>query len=107
MNVMQFATQEPKQKRRNCTHSILIFSFCSLEKNASFGVMGSARACEEMHSAEDYQLCRHINDEQSIVLKPGMFVVFMPGEPHKPGCLVESEGKLKAVVKVRASLLTA
>ncbi|MEG7491700.1 YhcH/YjgK/YiaL family protein, partial [Enterobacter hormaechei] len=50
----------------------------------------------------------HINDEQSIVLKPGMFVVFMPGEPHKPGCLVESEGEIKkAVVKVRASLLTA
>jgi beta-galactosidase beta subunit len=37
-----------------------------------------------------------------------MFVVFMPGEPHKPGRITDSAGESKkAVVKVRASLLTA
>jgi YhcH/YjgK/YiaL family protein len=66
----------------------------------------SARQCEEMHVEDDYQLCSQIADEQSIVLKPGRFVIFMPGEPHKPGCVVEEPVEIKkAVIKVRASLL--
>ncbi len=71
MNVMQFATQEPKQKKAELhAQYIDIQLLLAGEERIFFGVMGSARACEEMHSAEDYQLCRHINDEQSIVLKP-------------------------------------
>ncbi|MCX0221867.1 YhcH/YjgK/YiaL family protein, partial [Escherichia coli] len=47
-----------------------------------------------------------IIDEQMITLKPGMFAIFMPGEPHKPGCAVETPAEIKKVViKVRASLL--
>ena len=36
------------------------------------------------------------------------FVIFMPGEPHKPGCVVQAPMDIKKVViKVRASLLQA
>lgn len=109
MNVMQFSTQEPEQKRAELhAQYIDIQLLLAGEERILFGVEGSARQCEPMHHAEDYQLCHTIEGEQSIVLKPGMLVVFMPGEPHKPGCVVESVGEIKkAVVKVRASLLRA
>lgn len=78
------------------------------EERILFGVVGSACECEELHGEEDYQLCRRIHEQQSITLTPGMFSVFMPGEPHKPGCMVGEPGEIKkAVVKVRASLLEA
>ncbi|MBE1246635.1 YhcH/YjgK/YiaL family protein, partial [Salmonella enterica] len=41
-----------------------------------------------------------------IILKPGMFAVFMPGEPHKPGCVVGEPSEIKkVVVKVKADLM--
>ncbi|WP_313772952.1 N-acetylneuraminate anomerase [Enterobacter huaxiensis] len=109
MNVMQFATQGPEQKKAELhAQYIDIQLLLAGEERILFGVAGSARECEEMHSAEDYQLCSRIEEQQSVVLKPGMFVVFMPGEPHKPGCIVESVGEIKkVVVKVRAELLSA
>ena len=109
MNVMQFCTQSPEQKKAELhTRYIDIQLLVAGEERILFGVAESARECEEMHSDEDYQLCRRIEGEQSIALRPGMFVVFMPGEPHKPGCITDLAGEIKkAVVKVRASLLTA
>lgn len=109
MNVMQFSTQAPELKKAELhAEYIDIQLLLAGEERILFGVAGSARECEEMHSAEDYQLCSRIEGQQSVVLKPGMFVVFMPGEPHKPGCAVEMEGEIKkAVVKVRASLISA
>ncbi len=45
-------------------------------------------------------------NEQAIILKPGMFAVFMPREPHKPGCVVGEPGEIKkVVVKVKADLM--
>ncbi len=109
MNVMQFSTQEPQQKKAELHEQYIdIQLLLAGEERILFGVAGSARECEQMHHAEDYQLCHAIEGEQSIVLKPGMLVVFMPREPHKPGCAVETAGEIKkAVVKVRASLLRA
>ena len=109
MNVMQFATQEPEQKKAELhAQYIDIQLLLAGEERILYGVAGSARECEEMHRAEDYQLCSRIDGEQRVVLKPGMFAIFMPDEPHKPGCIVESVGEIKkVVVKVRASLLTA
>jgi len=109
MNVMQFDTQTPEQKKAELhAQYIDIQLLLAGEERILFGVTGSARECEEMHNAEDYQLCRRIEGEQFVILRPGMFVVFMPGEPHKPGCITESAREIKkGVVKVRASLLTA
>ncbi len=54
-----------------------------------------------MHVEEDYQLvvgnCRQA---RAITLQAGMFAVFMPGEPHKPGCAVgEPDDIKKGVVR--------
>lgn len=107
MNVMQFVTQPPQEKKAELHERYIdIQLLLSGEERILFGIADSARQCEEMHVEDDYQLCSQIADEQSIVLKPGRFVIFMPGEPHKPGCVVEEPVEIKkAVIKVRASLL--
>ena len=109
MNVMAFHTGVPEEKKAELHSQFIdIQILLAGEERIFYGVAGSACECEEAHPDEDYQLCRRIEGEQSIALRPGMFVVFMPGEPHKPGCITDSAGEIKkAVVKVRASLLTA
>ena len=109
MNVMQFATQSPEQKKAELHREYIdIQVLLSGEERILFGMTDSARQCEEMHVEDDYQLCSQIADEQAIVLKPGRFAIFMPGEPHKPGCVVQTPMDIKKVViKVRASLLQA
>lgn len=109
MNVMQFATQSPEQKKAELHQRYIdIQVLLSGEERILFGMIDSARQCEERHAEDDYQLCNHIADEQALTLKPGRFAIFMPGEPHKPGCAVEEPGEIKKVViKVRASLLHA
>ncbi|MBK6260677.1 N-acetylneuraminate anomerase [Citrobacter youngae] len=107
MNVMQFVTQQPEQKKAELHQQYIdIQVLLSGEERILFGMTDSARQCDEMHVEDDYQLCSEIADEQAIVLKPGRFAIFMPGEPHKPGCVVQAPMDIKKVViKVRASLL--
>ena len=107
MNVMQFATQSPEQKKAELHREYIdIQVLLSGEERILFGMTDSARQCEEMHVEDDYQLCSQIADEQAMVLKPGRFVILMPGDPHKPGCVVQAPMDIKKVViKVRASLL--
>ncbi len=108
MNVMTFATQPAESKKAELhAQYVDIQLLLSGEERILFGVAGAARQCEEVHTDEDYQLCSAIENEQAVTLKPGMFAVFMPGEPHKPGCTVALSQEIKkTVVKVRASLLT-
>ncbi|MEG0101040.1 MAG: N-acetylneuraminate anomerase [Citrobacter sp.] len=99
MNVMTFPTQSAESKKAELhTQYVDIQLLLSGEERINFGVADSARACEEQHVEEDYQLCNAIENEQTIIMKPGMFAVFMPGEPHKPGCVVESVAEIKKVV---------
>ncbi|MBE8352081.1 YhcH/YjgK/YiaL family protein, partial [Leptospira borgpetersenii] len=55
---------------------------------------------------DDYQLIADIPDKSQLRMLPGMFAVFLPGEPHKPGCQIAGSGAIKkVVVKVHHSLL--
>ncbi|CRF58765.1 YhcH/YjgK/YiaL family protein [Salmonella enterica subsp. enterica serovar Typhi] len=109
MNIMQLTTQMPAGKKAELHEQYIdIQLLLTGVERIAFGMSGAARQCEEMHVEEDYQLCSQIADEQTITLQAGMFAVFMPGEPHKPGCAVgEPDDIKKVVVKVRASLLAA
>lgn len=109
MNVMQFPTGSPEQKRAELHEAFIdIQLLLAGEERIFYGVAGSARECDEWHTEDDYQLCSAIANEQTATLLPGMFIVFMPGEPHKPGCMVGTAQEIKKVViKVCASLLTA
>jgi YhcH/YjgK/YiaL family protein len=107
MNVMQFATGPADEKRAELHRDYIdIQLLLEGEEVIHFGLAGSARECDEWHDAEDYRLCGRIDAEQSITLRPGMFAVFMPGEPHKPGCMADVPAEIKKVViKVRADAL--
>ena len=108
VNVMQFATQRPEDKRAELHRSYIdIQILLEGEEQIDFGLAGSARDCDEWHEEEDYQLCDRIADRQSLTLKPGMFAIFMPGEPHKPGCCTATPGMIKkAVIKLHHRALT-
>ncbi|HFL9205833.1 TPA: N-acetylneuraminate anomerase [Escherichia coli] len=105
MNVMTFNTQSPVEKKAELHEQYIdIQLLLNGEERILFGMAGTARQCEEFHHEDDYQLCSA--NEQAIILKPGMFAVFMPGEPHKPGCVVGEPGEIKkVVVKVKADLM--
>jgi YhcH/YjgK/YiaL family protein len=109
MNVMAFETQHPAQKKAEMHEQYIdIQLLLSGEERIQFGVVGSAQQCEEQHIEEDYQLCNDIEPLQTLLMKPGMYAIFMPGEPHKPGCSVTlGEEIKKVVVKVHISLMTA
>lgn len=109
MNVMCFTTQLPEQKKAELHEQYIdIQLLVSGAERILYGVVGSARECEERHEEEDYQLCRRIEGMVEVCMKPGMYAVFMPGEPHKPGCTVTEANEIhKVVIKVRASLLSA
>lgn len=107
MNVMALATQPADSKKAELHDRYIdIQLLLSGEERIFYGVAGAARQCDAKHVEEDYQLCSHIDDEQSLTLRPGKFAVFMPDEPHKPGCIASSPQDIKKVViKVRADLL--
>lgn len=99
MNVMQFATQLPQEKRAELHRDYLdIQVLLEGEEQIRYGLRGSARECDAWNEAGDYQLCDAIDGEQTLTLRPGMFAVFMPGEPHKPGCHVSEEHTIRKVV---------
>ncbi len=109
MNVMQLTTQSPQEKAAELHADYIdIQLLLRGEERILYGCAGTARDCEAWHEEEDYQLCQQIAHEQCVTLHPGMFAIFMPGEPHKPGCRVgEAQAIAKVVIKVRASLLAA
>lgn len=109
MNVMTFSTQHADEKKAE-QHREYIDIQVLLEgtERIFYGNFERARECEEFHAEEDYQLCNHIDKQQVLTLHPGQFAVFMPLEPHKPGCVVtHAEPIKKVVVKLHRSALEA
>lgn len=99
MNVMTLTTQPPQEKKAEL-HRAYIDIQLLLEgtETIHYGLIDSAREREEWHQEQDYQLCKDIDNEQHITLEPGMFAIFLPGEPHKPGCHNTLRAPLKKVV---------
>ena len=107
MNVMRFATPPAESKKAELHEKFIdIQILLEGEETIHYGVADSARECEIWHKEEDYRLCSTIADQQQVVLKPGMFVIFFPSEPHKPGVQgVKCTEVKKAVIKVNHMLL--
>jgi YhcH/YjgK/YiaL family protein len=107
MNIMVLTTQsaESKKAEQHAQYAD-IQVLLSGEERILWGMVDSARQCESLHIEEDYQLCHAIENEQTITLQPGSFAIFMPGEPHKPGCIATLSQEIKkVVVKVNIALL--
>lgn len=51
---------------------------------------------------KDFELCDMPRMPATLVVQPGQFVIFFPGEGHKPGLALDTPGPArKVVVKVR------
>ncbi|MCT4702006.1 YhcH/YjgK/YiaL family protein [Enterobacteriaceae bacterium H20N1] len=111
MNVMEFSTQPPDAKKAEQHREYIdIQVLLTGTELIYYGLFESGRECEEFHVEEDYQLCRRIENEQTLTLLPGQFAVFMPLEPHKPGCVAAHSGTetiKKVVIKLHRSALEA
>ena len=109
MNVMEPETAEPSSKKAELHHEyldvqVLIRGTENIEVDANYPDLSKY---ESYNEADDYQLCADINDKFTVTMKPKMFAVFYPYEPHKPCCVVngKTEKIKKLVVKVPVKLI--
>ncbi|ACR67826.1 YhcH/YjgK/YiaL family protein [Edwardsiella ictaluri] len=68
------------------------------EERIDFAMAGQARECQPYQQEGDYQLCAAMMQPQRLIMTPGMFAVFLPGEPHKPGCISRTSDPIRKVV---------
>lgn len=109
MNVMEPETADPSSKKAELHHEyldvqVLIRGTENIEVGATYPNLSKY---EDYNEADDYQLCADIDDKFTITMKPKMFAVFYPYEPHKPCCVVngKTEKIKKLVVKVPVKLI--
>lgn len=109
MNVMEPETAELSSKKAELHHEyldvqVLIRGTENIEVGANYPDLSKY---ESYNEADDYQLCADIDDKFTITMKPKMFAVFYPYEPHKPCCVVngKTEKIKKLVVKVPVKLI--
>ena len=109
MNVMEPETAEPSSKKAELHHEyldvqVLIRGTENIEVGANYPNLSKY---ESYNEADDYQLCADIDDKFTVTMKPKMFAVFYPYEPHKPCCVVngKTEKIKKLVVKVPVKLI--
>ncbi|HHF3789302.1 TPA: N-acetylneuraminate anomerase [Haemophilus influenzae] len=109
MNVMEPETAEPSSKKAELHHEyldvqVLIRGTENIEVGSTYPNLSKY---EDYNEADDYQLCADIDDKFTVTMKPKMFAVFYPYEPHKPCCVVngKTEKIKKLVVKVPVKLI--
>ena len=109
MNVMEPETAEPSSKKAELHHEyldvqVLIRGTENIEVGANYPDLSKY---ESYNEADDYQLCTDMDDKFTVTMKPKMFAVFYPYEPHKPCCVVngKTEKIKKLVVKVPVKLI--
>ena len=109
MNVMEPETAEPSSKKAELHHEyldvqVLIRGTENIEVGANYPALSKY---ESYNEADDYQLYADIDDKFTVTMKPKMFAVFYPYEPHKPCCVVngKTEKIKKLVVKVPVKLI--
>ncbi|MDQ0898972.1 MULTISPECIES: YhcH/YjgK/YiaL family protein [unclassified Paenibacillus] len=66
---------------------------------------GNNRMVEDRLEESDYALFEHVENETRILLRPGDFSIFWPGEVHRPNCHPKGSVHLvKLVVKIHRDL---
>lgn len=108
INVMAFETADAQSKRYEQHRDYAdIQILLSGNERIDFGPANSGQELDTYHEDDDYQLCSEVEPRQTLHMQAGMFAVFLPGEPHKPGCITnQSQTIKKAVIKVRQRCLT-
>lgn len=109
VNVMAFALKPAQEKQAEVHRDYLdIQILLSGKERIDYSVLDYAETEEIYHPQDDYQMINNLPEYSSIIMQPGMFVIFFPDEPHKPGCEIDDHQQIKkAVVKVHKCLLNA
>ncbi|WP_439239843.1 N-acetylneuraminate anomerase [Lonepinella sp. BR2474] len=110
MNVMSPETGSSESKKAELHHDYIdVQLLIEGAENIEYGIASPDLSQYEPYNAEDdYQVtASEFADKNTILMRPNMFVVFLPYEPHKP--CVNVDGKVaklkKLVVKVPVTLL--
>lgn len=108
MNVMAFETSPAEGKQAEMHRKFIdIQLLIEGEELIEYGLSQPNLANYDAYrEEEDYQLTAEIENKNDLILKPNMFAIFLPYEPHKPGNAVsENKWLKKLVVKVPIALL--
>ncbi|HGO5814243.1 TPA: N-acetylneuraminate anomerase [Mannheimia haemolytica] len=108
MNVMSFETSPAEGKQAEMHRKFIdIQLLIDGEEMIEYGLsQPDLSKYDEYRDEDDYQLTDAIDNKNEVVLKPNMFAIFLPYEPHKPGNSVNGNKTLKKlVVKVPVELL--
>ncbi|HDL1730118.1 TPA: YhcH/YjgK/YiaL family protein, partial [Mannheimia haemolytica] len=107
MNVMSFETTPAEGKKAELHRKFIdIQLLIDGEEMIEYGLsQPDLSKYDEYRDEDDYQLTAEIDDKNNLILKPNMFAIFLPYEPHKPGNSVNGNKTLKKlVVKVPVEL---
>ncbi|HDL4241070.1 TPA: YhcH/YjgK/YiaL family protein [Mannheimia haemolytica] len=108
MNVMSFETTPAEGKKAELHRKFIdIQLLIDGEEMIEYGLsQPDLSKYDEYRDEDDYQLTAEIDDKNNLILKPNMFAIFLPYEPHKPGNSVNGNRTLKKlVVKVPVELI--
>lgn len=88
MNVMECETVEPTSKQAELHHKyvdvqLLISAMECIEYGVNYPDLS---LYTDYNEQDDYRLTPDIENKSAVILKPKMFAVFFPYEPHKPCC---------------------
>lgn len=109
MNVMEFTTAASETKQAELHRQFIdIQVLISGEEAIEYSVVEPDLAkYTDYNAQDDYQLTPEIDHKNTLILRPKMFAIFLPNEPHKPGISVNGDKVLKKlVVKVPVELLS-
>ncbi len=115
-NVMEFEAGVAEQKLAEVHKEYIDVQFLiSGFERIGYGLANKSNPIStEYDSENDYYLVESMKHECEVLLEPGMFAIFFPEEPHKPGCrYVDEHASMtcdnymlkKVVVKVHRSLI--
>ncbi|MGX2957433.1 N-acetylneuraminate anomerase [Ursidibacter arcticus] len=100
MNVMEFETAPAEGKKAELHRKFIdIQLLISGEEAIQYSLSYPNLALyDEYRDEDDYQLTDQLENKNLLVLRPNMFAIFLPNEPHAPGISVNGNRLLKKLV---------
>ena len=86
-NVMAFETADADSKLHEVHRDYLDVQYLiEGQERIGFGLASETHTVEKPYDAEnDFWLSGPVDGESEVVMAPGMFAIFLPNQPHKPG----------------------
>jgi YhcH/YjgK/YiaL family protein len=101
VNVMRGQTHAPAGELEAHRNYLDIHFLVSGAEDIGFGDAAKLQVTKPYREPDDVMFYAAGASRRQLHMKPGMFAVFFPGQPHEPGCSPGAPGPLhKVVVKV-------